>query len=71
MSASDSVLMSILAARESALKKLQEKYPNQEKTELLSKLVGYASEVVRNAILPDIYNYDWYSSHFKLLVDLC
>ena len=48
-SASECTLVTLLAARAAALRKLKEKYPDEEDGVLLSKLVAYCSKQVRNS----------------------
>ena len=50
-SASECTLVTLLAARAAALRKLKEKYPDEEDGVLLSKLVAYCSKQVRPLLL--------------------
>lgn len=49
-SASESVLVSMLAARSEAMKRLQRKYPDVDEAHLLSKLIAYCSAEAHSCV---------------------
>jgi len=49
-SASECVLVSMLAARHAALEELQVQYPNVEDGVLLDRMVAYCSKLVRRSV---------------------
>lgn len=58
-SASECTLVTMLAARTTALRRYKEKYPDIEDGVLLTKLVAYCSNLVRKDLKKVLINYNY------------